>query len=104
MLIAGGIGVIAQLACQEGLDDLIGIACNPAVGRDTTLFERLNRPGTNAAADEGVHPQGVQNPRQSAVTGAIAGRQLGGCDLSALNIVEFERLRLAKCSKTFPSS
>lgn len=68
VMIANGVGVIIQLSGKIGSDSLVGRAGNSGVEFNTGSVQRILGTHSDAAADERVHVQNVQNAGKSAVT------------------------------------
>ena len=87
---AAGVGIVAQLTGQQGVDSIIGIAVDAAVELDAGLVQRSTGAAADAAADQGVNLVDGQVTGQCAVAGTGNTEDLGIDDGAVLDLVELE--------------
>ena len=87
MVIAPDIGIIGQLAGQQRFHSRVCIAGNSAVELDLRGIQGHPGAGANAAADQDLCAQGVQDSGQGAMAAADDIHDPGGNDLALLDFV-----------------
>ena len=90
MMVAVDGRVELQRAVQQRLDRRVRRAVHPAVQADARRGQRRLGPAADAAADQGIHPPGLQQSGQSAVSLPVCAQHPGFGDAAILHGVQFE--------------
>ena len=99
MVVALGIGIIAQGAVCKGGGTEVGISGDAGVEVDPGLSQGVPGAAADAAADQGVCAQLLQHTGQRAVTLAVGAHDLAVRDGTVFDGVDLELLRVAKVLK-----
>ena len=91
MMGAGGIGIEVQTAGKEQLYSLVRVAGNTAEDSDVRVLQSEPGTGTDAAADQHINSQLLQQTCQSAMAAAVGIHYLRGKNLALFGFVNFER-------------
>ena len=101
VVVAMDIGVEGQLSLRQCLSRGIRAAGHAAVEPDARLCQSHLGTAADAAADQGIHIQGVQNPGQRAVAAAVGVHHFRRHHLAVLDVIDLELLGVAKVLENF---
>ena len=99
VMVAANIGVIAQFACQQGIDRGICIAPDAAVKPDARIGKGQLSAAADASADQNLHALGCQKVCQRSMSAASGGQHLGAYDSIVCDLIELKISRMAKMLK-----
>ena len=96
VVVALNMGIEIQLSFQECFHSSVRIAGNTAIQLNVSRCQGHLGAAANAAADQNLRVQRVQNTCQRAVAAAVGIHHLGRNDLALSHIIDFELLGVAK--------
>lgn len=96
MVIALYVGIVCKLACQQCLDSCVCITGNTAEKLDPRILQGHLSAAANAAADENVCIENLQNASQCAMPLTAGTYYLRGDDPAILNLIHLEFAGMAK--------
>ena len=96
VVVAADIGIVIQFAGDQGLGCRVGAAADTAIELDARLGQSHLGAAADAAADQNVRVEGIQNPCQGAVTAAHGVHNFRRYDLAVLNIINLKLLGMAE--------
>ena len=85
-----GQGIVHQQPGGQVLRRLVRVPGHPGVELDARLGQGGFGTAPNAAAHQGLHPLGLEEPGQGPVAAAVGVHHLGGDHLAPLQLVELE--------------
>jgi len=71
MVAAGGAGIVIQISCQEGSNSIVSFDADTAVHHHAGICQGSAGAAANAAADQGIDTQLLQEACQSTVAAAV---------------------------------
>ena len=89
-------GIESKISGKKCFHSVVRIAGHTAVQLDTCRAECRLRTAADAAADQDFSVQHAQHAGQRAVAAAVGADDLGGNDLSVLNIIDLEKFGMTK--------
>ena len=99
VMVAANVGVIAQFACQQGIDRSVCIAPNAAVEPNARTRKGQLSAAADAAADQNLHALGCQKVCQRSMSAASGGLHLGAYDGIVCDLIKLKISRMAKVLK-----
>ena len=101
MVVTVDVGVVGQLTGQQGLDRRVGGAGRAAVQPDAGSREGGLRAAADAAADQNVGMQLLQDACQSAVALAVGADHFAVGDLAVCHVIDLELFGAAEMLENF---
>ena len=96
VVMAGGVGIILQNAGEQGLHRLVSIAGHSRIPPDACGGQRGLGAAPDAAADQNIRANGVEDAGQSAMAAALGVHHLGSDDGSVGDLIDLKLFRVAK--------
>ena len=93
------VGIAGQLALRQSLCRRVGAASYAGIEPDASCRQRLLCAAADAAADQRIHMQRAEHPRECAVSAARCIHHLGGYDLSVRSFIKLELLGVTEMLK-----
>ena len=101
VVVALNMGIKVQLTGQERFHSRVGIAGNTAIQLNVSRCQGHLSAAADAAADQHIRVQTVQNACQRAMATAVGIHHLGRNDLAVSHIIDLELLGMAKVLENF---
>ena len=96
VVVTADIGIVIQLAGDKSQNCRVCAAADTAVELDASLGQSHLGAAANAAADQHVCMEGVQDTCQGAVTAAHGVHNFGRYDLAVKDLIDLKLTRVAK--------
>ena len=101
MVIAPGIRIVFQMTFRQGSGCFIRRALYARIQLHTRLSQRHLSAHADAATDQGISVNGLQETSEGTVAAAVGIHHLFIYDLPILHVIEFKLLRMTKVLKDF---